>query len=110
MKTYNEYKTAETVKESNEMDLFMEYFYQEFTEEEINQIKESVNNLSEQDLKDINEGVFGSIFGGLTGALVGDKIGKIIANALGVQSGVLYDLLTSKLVAAALGAAIGKRL
>lgn len=64
--------------------------------------------LKTHDIKDIDEGILGSIVGGAVGFLAGPALGKTIANALGIEKGILYDMFTSRLVTTALGAALGK--
>lgn len=112
MKTFNEYKKIQEIKNSDELDLFMEYYYNEdLTPEQEQKIQEAFEGLTIEEAFDkIDEGIFGSILGGIAGATLGKKVGEAIASALGVKKGILYDLLTSRLVGAAIGAAIGKKL
>lgn len=66
--------------------------------------------LTEHEIKEIDEGIIGSIVGGAAGFLAGPALGKAVAHALGIEKGILYDMLTSRLVVAALGAALGKKI
>tara|TARA_Y100000389_G_scaffold200283_1_gene240353 strand:- start:1315 stop:1650 length:336 start_codon:yes stop_codon:yes gene_type:complete len=111
MKTYNEYQQIKEIKDSDELDLFMEYYQEELSKEDEEKIQQAFEGLSIEEAFDkIEEGIFGSILGGIAGATLGKKVGEAIAAALGVKKGILYDLLTSRLLAAAIGAAVGKRI
>ncbi len=68
-------------------------------------------NITKEELLNLNEGVLGSILGGVTGFAFGSNIGKLLANVLGIREGSpLYTVLTSRMVTTAIGAELGKKM
>lgn len=101
-------------KEIIEKSIFESHEIEGLSQEDIKFNEEVYIKLQEymksHDIKDLDEGVIGSIIGGVAGFAMGPALGRTIANALGIEKGILYDMLTSRLVTAALGAALGKKI
>jgi hypothetical protein len=97
-----------------ESQIFESHEIEGLNQDEINANEIAYSRIQEylvsHDLKDLDEGVLGSILGGIAGFTIGPAIGKAIANALGIEKGILYDMFTSRVVVAALGAMLGKKI
>jgi len=92
--------------------IFEEEQIEHMTDEEVKAQELMYNNFckyleenSEIDLNNLDEG----LFGGLVGLAAGPALGKIICKILSIEKGILYDLFTSRLFGAAAGSAIGNK-